>query len=169
MKAYIPNIITSTRIIGTLCMIFTEPFSRAFFIVYTLTGLSDVLDGFIARVTKTTSAFGAKLDSVADLLFYATMFFMIVGRLFDMLPIILWVLFIIVVSLRLFTYLFFAKKFKRFAASHTILNKFTGAAVFATPYVMATSYIVFYCSVMGILSLIAVIKELAEAVKLSRS
>ncbi|MBQ8696131.1 MAG: CDP-alcohol phosphatidyltransferase family protein [Clostridia bacterium] len=160
MLAYIPNIITSTRIFGTVCMMFTEPFSRAFFIVYTLTGLSDVLDGTIARLTKTTSAFGAKLDSVADLLFYITMFFMIVGRLFGMLPPLLWCLFFLVVGLRIFAYLAFAKKFKSFASSHTILNKVTGAAVFATPYVMATSYIVPFCTVMGIVSLVSVLREL---------
>ncbi len=160
MIAYIPNIITSARIVGTLCMMFTEPFSRAFYIVYTLTGLSDVLDGFIARMTKTTSAFGAKLDSAADLLFYTTMFFMILPKLFGMLPWVLWALFLLVVFLRVVAYATAAARFKRFAASHSILNKVTGAAVFATPYVMATSIIVPYCATMGLISVVAVAREL---------
>ncbi len=160
MIAYIPNIITSARIVGTVCMMFTEPFTRAFYIVYTLTGLSDVLDGTVARLTKTTSAFGAKLDSVADLLFYITMFFMILPRLFGMLPWILWVLFLLVVFLRITAYLTAAARFKKFASSHSILNKITGAAVFATPYVMATSFIVPFCAAMGGVSLVSALKEL---------
>lgn len=67
----IADIITLFRIAGTLSLIFLRPFSAGFFSVYALTGLTDVLDGWIARKTETASAFGARLDSIADLLFYA--------------------------------------------------------------------------------------------------
>ena len=59
------NAITLLRISGTAVLLFLRPFSPAFFVVYTLTGVTDVLDGFVARKTGTASDFGAKLDSAA--------------------------------------------------------------------------------------------------------
>ena len=66
----IADMITLLRIAGTILLLFFPALSPAFFILYALTGLTDVLDGWIARRTKTASDFGARLDSVADLLFY---------------------------------------------------------------------------------------------------
>jgi len=43
--------------------------SFPFLILYVICGLSDVLDGIIARKTNTTSNFGAKLDTIADFIF----------------------------------------------------------------------------------------------------
>ena len=70
---YIADIITMSCMAGTILLAFLRPLSAGFFLVYTLTGLTDVLDGWIARMTKTASDFGAKLDSIADLLFYTVM------------------------------------------------------------------------------------------------
>ena len=64
------NMITMVRIVGALAMIFCENYTAAFFVVFTLCGVTDIIDGFVARVTHTMSEFGARLDSVADLLFY---------------------------------------------------------------------------------------------------
>ena len=52
---FIPNFITLIRIIGTSLLIFTEPFSNIFFILYFLCGVSDTLDGYIARKFKLCS------------------------------------------------------------------------------------------------------------------
>ena len=65
----LPNYITALRMVGSVCLIFIRPLSPLFFGVYTLAGITDALDGYIARKTHTASAFGAKLDSAADLLF----------------------------------------------------------------------------------------------------
>ena len=73
----IPNDITILRIVGTLCLMPTYLPSPMFFAIYALTGLTDVLDGWIARKMGSASQFGAKLDSVADLIFYAVMLIMI--------------------------------------------------------------------------------------------
>ena len=42
-----------------------KPLSTLFLTIYVLTGISDVLDGAIARKYTTTSELGAKLDSIA--------------------------------------------------------------------------------------------------------
>ena len=69
----IANGITTLRILGSIALFFIDRTSAAFMIVYTLTGVTDALDGWIARKTGTAGKFGAALDSVADLLFYAVM------------------------------------------------------------------------------------------------
>lgn len=56
------DIITMFRIMGAVSLLAFRSFSSAFFCVYTLTGLSDVLDGMIARKTHTESEFGARLE-----------------------------------------------------------------------------------------------------------
>ena len=70
----IADTITSVRIAASLLLLFLPLHSVGFFAIYTLTGLSDALDGWLARKTGTASDFGARLDSIADLLFYAVLF-----------------------------------------------------------------------------------------------
>lgn len=139
------NTITMMRIIGTLCLIFTKPFSKAFYIIYTLSGISDVLDGFVARVTGTSSAFGAKLDSIADLVLYAVMVLKIFPALINKLPIEIWYAVSAVVIIRIISYLSAAIKYKRFASLHTKLNKITGFVVFMIPYMIQLPLAVPYC------------------------
>lgn len=50
-------------------MIFLPVFSPSFYIYYIAAGFSDMIDRTIARKTGTESIFGAKLDSIADLIF----------------------------------------------------------------------------------------------------
>ena len=57
------NSITLLRIVGSIGLLFPAPMSPLFLGIYTLTGLTDVLDGWLARKTGTTSDFGARLDS----------------------------------------------------------------------------------------------------------
>ena len=66
----LPNILSYARIAGTIWLILTKPLTPLFLTIYTITGVTDVLDGAIARKYGTTSEKGAKLDSIADLLFY---------------------------------------------------------------------------------------------------
>ena len=69
MLIVLPNFVTGLRMVGTFLLLFTKAFSPAFYAIYSICGISDVLDGFLARRTGATSEFGARLDSVADLLF----------------------------------------------------------------------------------------------------
>ena len=67
---YIPNIITITRIIGSIYIILLKPLSTMFFIIYSLCVISDILDGYIARKSNTSTKFGECLDSFADAIFF---------------------------------------------------------------------------------------------------
>ena len=155
------DIITFFRIGGTLLLIFLRPFSAAFFCVYTLTGLTDVLDGWIARKTKTASDFGARIDSIADLLFYTVVLIRLFPYLRKMIPIQVWYAVVGILILRLIAYCTAAIKYHRFASLHTLLNKLTGMAVFMLPYIFAISSGVVYSRVVCVLAYAASFEELA--------
>ena len=112
----LPNIITALRIVGTAALLLIEPFSAPFIVVYTLSGVSDVLDGWIARKFRLSSDLGAKLDSAADLLFYSVMIIRIFPVLWAELPRWIWNLVFTVVAIRLASYATAAIRFRRFAS-----------------------------------------------------
>lgn len=64
----IPDMITCLRMAAALCFLFVKPLSGAFFCLYGAAGLSDILDGWLARRLKTADRRGAVLDSIADLM-----------------------------------------------------------------------------------------------------
>ena len=67
----VANILTSFRILGSILLLFFPVFSEAFYSIYLLCGFSDMIDGTIARKTNSASELGAKMDTVADLVFVA--------------------------------------------------------------------------------------------------
>lgn len=156
----LPNCITVLRIIGTVCLLFAESFTAVFYVIYTLAGVSDALDGWLARRLKLSSALGAKLDSAADLTFYFVMFIRIFPVLWDTLPRVIWLGVALVVGLRLICYGYVAVRFHRFSAMHTRMNKLTGAAVFALPYLARTGAVTPYCWGLFGVSLLAALEEL---------
>ena len=153
--------VTAARMAASLALLFLPVFSASFLTVYTFAGLTDALDGFLARKTGTVSAFGARLDSAADLLFFGVLLL----RLFPLLrrtqPAGIWYVAGIVLLVRLISYAVAAVRFRRFDALHTRLNKPTGAAVFPLPYVLAVSGGIWYCRLVCFLALVASVQELA--------
>lgn len=115
-------------------LILMEPLTPLFITVYTLTGVTDVLDGAIARKYGTTSELGAKLDSIADLLFYTLILIMIFPIMWVTLPKKNWVMVAAILTVRGVSYGMAAVKYHRFAAMHTYMNKATGLMVFGVPY-----------------------------------
>lgn len=156
----VPNCITALRIVGALVLLFLAPLSVAFYIVYTLCGVSDVLDGYIARATKSTSEFGAKLDSVADLTFYTVMMLKILPILWKLLPKWIWFAVAAAIVIRLSSYGVAAARYRRFASMHTYLNKCTGAMLFAVPYFLSLSFAVGYCITVCAVGGLASLEEL---------
>ena len=68
---HIANIITGSRIVFSIALLFFPPLSSAFYVLYAAAGLTDMIDGTVARKTNTVSSFGAKLDTIADFIFVA--------------------------------------------------------------------------------------------------
>ena len=65
------NLITGIRVLASVGLLFCPALSPSFFALYLLAGLTDMIDGPVARKTHTATAFGAKLDTAADILFAA--------------------------------------------------------------------------------------------------
>ena len=130
----IANCITSARIVGTAILLFLKPFSTPFYIIYLLCGISDALDGFVARLTKSASAFGAKFDSAADLFFYAVLLGKLLPTLWERLPLWIWCIVAATVALRIFNYLYAALRKREFSTPHTVWNKASGASIFLIPF-----------------------------------
>ena len=63
------NIITSLRIVLSIIMLFTPVFSSQFYWLYVSAGITDMVDGTVARLTGSAGEKGAKLDSAADIIF----------------------------------------------------------------------------------------------------
>lgn len=158
---HLANILTASRLVGALVLLFVSPSSLAFYAIYSLCGLSDIFDGTVARLTKSQSEFGAKLDSVADLVFYSVMFIKIFPELLARLPLWLWVVIIVILVARLSAYLVAALKYRKFASTHSLLNKATGFCVFMLPYVLLIEKaFVPFCVVTATVSLSASVGEL---------
>jgi len=156
----LPNIITSLRIIGTACLLFIEPFTTPFYIIFTLAGFSDLLDGWIARTMKTTSELGGKLDSIADLTYYTVMILRIFPALLAALPNWVWAAIVLAVGLRIVCYITAAVKYHRFASLHTYMNKVATASIFVVPYVVKTPAAIPYCTFVSVLGCLSSIEEL---------
>ena len=160
-KWNIADTVTSVRMASSLFLLFLPLGSAWFLAVYTLAGLTDALDGWLARKTGTASEFGARLDSVADLLFYGVLLLRLFPVLRQTLPVTIWYAVAAVLLVRLAAYGMAAVKYHRFASLHTWLNKLTGGAVFLLPYVLALSTGVTYSWVLCVLAFAASLEEMA--------
>ena len=152
--------VTSLRIVLSLFLSNLPLWSSEFIAVYILAGLTDVLDGWLARKTGTASAFGAKLDSIADLLFYGILLLRLVPVLWKTLPMEMLCVVAGIVLIRLAAYATAAFKYRRFASLHTGLNKLTGVSVFLIPFVIPVSEGITYCWAVCALALAAALEEL---------
>ena len=157
MKKYIANIITSSRIIFSLPLVFIPLSSAWFYVFYLFCGFTDMIDGTIARKTGAVSKLGAKLDTIADFVF------MLVCSL-KILPLIritlwLWVWIIIIASIKIFNIaLVFIRK-KKLISIHSVLNKITGFALFFLPLSLTFVETNYSVATICLLATIAVVQE----------
>ena len=65
---HLPNVISILRIAGSISLLFCEVTGWLFWVLYALCGISDMVDGTLARRLHAESKTGAALDSVADII-----------------------------------------------------------------------------------------------------
>ena len=131
MAKHLANILTGCRILGSILLLVFPAFSVAFYITYLFCGLSDMIDGTIARKTNSTSKFGSQLDTIADLFF-------VVVSLFKLLPAIhipgwLWIWGGLIATIKISNIIWGYVSQKQFISLHTIMNKVTGLLLFLLP------------------------------------
>ena len=125
------NLITLTRIVLAVAMLFLPPLERAFIIVYFFCGLTDVLDGAVARKTHMESKLGSQLDSTADFILMAVLIIILYPMIKPSTGILLWVGGIALIRFAAVGVVW--AKFGTPAMLHTLANKVTGIMVFLLP------------------------------------
>lgn len=125
------NLITCTRILCSIALLFCQPFSPPFIVLYLIAGITDMIDGPVARKTETVSELGAKLDTAADFVLVAVCLMKLLPKLFVPLWIWLWIGGIALIkAINLLSGYILQK---RFVVMHTVMNKVTGILLFALP------------------------------------
>ena len=125
------NIITGFRVLISIVLLFCPVFSPAFCVLYLIAGLSDMIDGTIARRMNTVSEFGARFDTAADFVF-------VVVCLIKLLPVIsmpLWlcVWIVLIALIKIINIISGYVVQKKLMAVHSVMNKVTGVSLFILP------------------------------------
>ena len=157
MKKYIANIITSLRIVFGLPLLFIPLSSAGFYILYLFCGLTDMIDRTIARKTGTVSKFGARLDTVSDLVFMFVCAVKILPRVYMPVWLWVWITLIALTKILNITLVFIHKK--KLISIHSVLNKTTGFALFLLPSTLTFAPTTYCVAAICVLATIAVMQE----------
>ena len=122
------NIITGSRILFSIALLFFPNFSPAFYVLYLAAGITDMIDGTVARKTGKASEFGARLDSIADIIFVFVCLIKLIPVI--CIPVSLYVWIGIIALIRIINIVSGFIMQKRFIMLHTIMNKVTGLLLF---------------------------------------
>ena len=154
----IPNIITVSRIILSIIILLINPNSIMFIVLYIACGLSDIVDGFIARKFSLQSVLGAKLDSIADMVFLVVVFIKFLPIIKVPSFIISWIM--IIAIIRVTSLLIVRLKYRTFAVLHTYLNKLTGITLLLFPLAYKVFDVEILASLVCIIASIAALEEI---------
>ena len=127
---HIPNIITAFRFLGATSLLFCNPAGVAFWVIYGLCGISDMLDGYLARKLHVESKTGAVLDSVADICFVACCAIRLIPVV--QIPTWLWIWAASIVTVKLINQVSALIVYRHLIFPHTMANKLTGLLLFLT-------------------------------------
>ena len=130
-KAGSANLITGTRILCSITLLFCQTFSPPFFALYIIAGLTDMIDGTVARKAGTVSEFGAKLDTMADFALVAACLIKLVPVL--ELPVWLWLWIGGIALIKMINIVSGCVVRKKIITPHTVMNKVTGVLLFILP------------------------------------
>lgn len=158
IKMQIPNIITVIRLIFSFVLFLVKPQTVSFFLIYIICGITDVVDGYLARKWKVSSKQGAMLDSVADLVFMVVLLIIFIPILKWKRWMLIWIGIIAVI--RCLSVLIGAYKYHTAAFIHTDANKLTGLLVFCFPVLLKVLGINIIVMVICVVAVMAAVEEL---------
>ena len=156
----IADITTLSRVPFSLLLLVLPPHSRLFATFYILCGVSDVLDGFIARLLNTESEKGALLDSIADLVFMIVYAVRILPLL--SLSVWIWIWIFIIAAIKIFAAVLRAGKERKPTFEHSFANKLTGVFLFILPLTVCVFDIKYSAAVVCTVATFAAIGEIRQ-------
>ena len=152
---HLPNIITALRIAGSIGLLFCNTNGWMFWTLYVFCGLSDMVDGWLARRLHAESKTGSILDSIADLSFVACCAIQLLPIL--SIPSWLWIWAGIIVIIKIVNRISYLIIIKKFCFPHTLANKMTGFLLFLT--VPTISWHIIPIAIAAIIATFAAIQE----------
>ena len=152
---HLPNVISVLRIAGSTGLLFCDVKGWPFWVLYALCGISDMIDGSLARKLHAETKAGAILDSVADIVF-------VVCCAIRLLPVLeipswLWIWAGVIVFIKIVNQISALIVYKRFCFPHTLANKLTGFMLFLA--VTAVFWSVIPISIVAAMATFAAIQE----------
>ena len=153
----VANYIAISRIIMSVLLLIPEAFTIAFYTIYIYCGISDMLDGFLARKSKNESKIGARLDSASDIIFVIVAMIKILPILNLTNGIIIWgvaIVFIKIVNVTC-SYIYY----KKIVLPHTIANKITGFVLFIAPFIIVNVNSIIFESIICSIATFAAVQE----------
>ena len=152
---HLPNIITALRIVGSIGLLFCNVAGWQFWTLYVFCGISDMIDGWLARKLQAESKTGSVLDSIADLSFMACCAIQLLPIL--SIPPWLWIWAGIIVIIKIVNQISSLIIIKKFCFSHTIANKLTGFLLFLT--VPTISWHIIPIAIVALIATFAALQE----------
>ena len=125
------NIITGFRVLISIALLFCPVFSPVFYMLYLIAGLSDMIDGTIARRMNTVSGFGARFDTAADFVFVVVCLIKLLSVI--NMPIWLWVWIVMIALIKILYIISGYIVQRKLVAVHSVMNKVTGVLLFILP------------------------------------
>ena len=156
-KARMANLITGTRILCSNALLFCPAFSLPFFVLYFAAGLTDMIDGPVARKTGTVSELGAKLDTTADFVLVAACLIKLLPMISSPLWLWLWIGGIALIKAVNLLSGYIVQK--RFVTMHTMMNKTTGILLFVFPLTVPVVALKYSAPVVCMAATFAAIQE----------
>ena len=157
MKKHIANIITGSRIVFSLSLLFISLSSAWFYALFLLCLLSDMIDGTVARRTSSASDFGARLDTLSDFVFMTVALIKFVPYLH--IPIWLWIWIGIIAMIKLGNAAWGFVRTKKLISPHTVLNKITGLLLFLLPVTISFVDLTYILPIICTVATVATIQE----------
>ena len=151
----LPNIITLLRMAGSLGLLFCDATGVAIWIIYGLCGISDIVDGWLARKLKCVTKKGALLDSMADICFVACCAWKLLP--IPDLPQWLWLWAGVIVAIKVVNQISALVRYGHCCFPHTLANKITGFLLFIA--VPMTIWSIIPISIAAIVATFAAIHE----------
>ena len=167
MKKYIANIVTSVRILGSVCMLCSSVFSSLFYSAYLLCGFTDMIDGTIARKTNSVTSFGSHLDSIADLIFLTAASIKVLPAIY--IPYWLWCCILIVFIMKITSIIWRYILVQQLRIEHTRINKLTGFLLFLFPLSFPFVEIEYSAGIVCTVAFLSAIQELKTVVHIGNN
>lgn len=127
------DLITGVRILCGLLILFVPAFSERFYALYLLGGISDAVDGTVARKLGQETDFGAKQDTIADFAFALAVFVKIVRAV--RIPVWLTVWAVLIIAVKTAGVIVGVFKYGGIVTVHSTLNRVCGGIVFLLPLI----------------------------------